>query len=118
IHCWHILQHQPKWDSRFSQKKQKIHVDASPSTNSSQFEYNPDTPTSDPMVRPVGKKAEKEKRARNVSSSCTSESSLVVIALNNMWSEKKEMCAQAREERNDIYTQVLTLERERLQIEK
>ncbi|XP_015698572.1 glutathione S-transferase T3-like [Oryza brachyantha] len=116
IHCWHLLHRQPKWDSRFSQKKQKTHVDASPSTNSSKFKYNPET--SNPTVRPLVKKAEKEKRGQDISSSCTSESSHVVVALNNMWSEKKVISPQAREERNDTYTQVLTLERERLQIEK
>ncbi|EAZ16064.1 hypothetical protein OsJ_31505 [Oryza sativa Japonica Group] len=122
MHCWEILHHHPKWNDRLFQKRQKAHVDPlvrpSASTNSSEFHYSPDINTSDPLVRPPGKKVEKAKCPRGNTSSCSSESSPVVIALNNMWSEKKEMSAQSREERNDRLVEVISLEKERLKVEK
>ncbi|BAS84832.1 Os03g0433733, partial [Oryza sativa Japonica Group] len=122
MYCWEILHHHPKWNDRLSQKKQKANVDPlvipSARTNSREFHCSPDISISDPLVRPPGRKVEKAKRARGDTSSCSSESSLVVIALTNMWSEKKEMSAQSREERNDRLGEVISLEKERLKIEK
>uniref|UniRef100_I1PCJ4 No apical meristem-associated C-terminal domain-containing protein n=1 Tax=Oryza glaberrima TaxID=4538 RepID=I1PCJ4_ORYGL len=122
MHCWEILHHHPKWNDRSSQKKHKANVDPlvipSARTNSREFHCSPDINISDPLVRPPGRKVEKAKCARGDTSSCSSESSLVVIALTNMWSEKKEMSAQSREERNDRLGEVISLEKERLKVEK
>lgn len=122
MYCWEILHHHPKWNDWLSQKKQKANVDPlvipSARTNSREFHCSPDINISDPLVRPPGRKVEKAKHARGDTSSCSSESSLVVIALTNMWSEKKEMSAQSREERNDRLGEVISLEKERLKVEK
>ncbi|EAY90569.1 hypothetical protein OsI_12170 [Oryza sativa Indica Group] len=108
--------------SALRKKKQKANVDPlvipSARTNSREFHCSPDINISDPLVRPPGWKVEKAKHARGDTSSCSSESSLVVIALTNMWSEKKEMSAQSREERNDRLGEVISLEKERLKVEK
>ena len=66
LHCWNILQHEQKWKDRCVQKKQKSSGTGSPSsspgTNESHQEDDGEGHTSEPVVRPGGRKAEKERQ--------------------------------------------------------
>ena len=89
LHCWRILEHHPKWTSRLSQKKQKTASNASPGTSSPGTTSNDDeveacTPEHDPLRRPIGKKAEKE-RLRRGKSFASSDGSAVMLALDKVW---------------------------------
>ncbi|KAG8060215.1 hypothetical protein GUJ93_ZPchr0002g24452 [Zizania palustris] len=61
MHCWNMLHPHPKWTSRLSHKKQKTNINATPDTSCNQAEEisDSDTPHSDFLRRPAGKKAGK-----------------------------------------------------------
>ncbi|XP_062204912.1 glutathione S-transferase T3-like [Phragmites australis] len=121
LHCWNILQHEQKWKDRCVQKKQKTSstgsLSSTPETNESHLEDDGEGHTSEPVVRPGGRKAEKERQRRGKNPVSPGDN-LYMEALENMWAKKKEAEALKEVAKKERYDERLALEKKKIELKE